>query len=175
MSSSLYDVGTEAIALQDALFDSMGELTPETEAKMDAMLANGETALVSAAWVVDKLEADAELCRAEAKRLTARAEAFEKNVANLKARMLFAVDAAFNGKLKTATRTIWGQNAKPGHTVTLAEGASLEALDVTHSELVKKSYRLDNTAVVNRWAAGDPLPSVLSVVENPPTRFLRIK
>jgi hypothetical protein len=106
MSTPLYDIGIQAIALQDALYEAMGEITPEIEASMDALLAEGEKSLVSAAYVVDKLENDAEFCRAEAKRLTDRAASLERG---------------------------------------------------------------------NRWEAGDPLPSSITVTKHEPTRYLRIK
>lgn len=172
MSTPLYEVGMEALAIQDALFDSLGEITPEIEASMDALLAKGSQSLVSAAWVVSKLEADAELCKAEAKRLSDRAASIENGVESLKGRMVFAVDAAFNGKLKTPTHTIWAQNAAPAVTVELAEGTDLAALDKTHSELVRKSYYLDKTAIRNRWEAGDPLPISITVTKQEPKRYL---
>lgn len=175
MSSALYDIGIKAIAVQDALYEAMGEITPEIEASMDALLAEGEKSLVSAAYVVDKLDNDAEFCRAEAKRLTDRAASLERGTASLKARMVFAVDAAFGGKIKTATRTIWAQNAKPSVTVELADGVTVDSVYETHSELVKRTLSLDNTAIKNRWSAGDPLPTGINVTEHPATRYLRIK
>jgi len=171
----LLDIGTAGIAISDALYESMGEITPEIEASIDALLAQGSESLDGAAWVVRKIEADAEVCKAEAKRYSERQKSLEAAAESLKARMLFAVDAAFNGKLKTAKNTIWGQNAAPSLTIELAPDADLMALDVTDSELVKKTYALNTTAIRNRFSAGDPLPNAINVHENPPTRFLRIK
>ena len=102
--SNLMDVGIEAIAIQDALIEAQGELTPELESKLDALLANGAAALDSAAWVVRKLTADAEACKEESLRYENRAKSFMGQVDFLKGRMLFALDAAFNGKLKTEIR-----------------------------------------------------------------------
>ena len=102
--SNLMDVGIEAIAIQDALIEAQGELTPELESKLDALLANGADALDSAAWVVRKLTADAEACKEESLRYENRAKSFMGQVDFLKGRMLFALDAAFNGKLKTDIR-----------------------------------------------------------------------
>lgn len=175
MNTALVDIGTAGIAISDALYESIGELTPEIQASIDALLAQGEDALDGAAWVVRKLEADAKTLKFEAERYTARAESLEKNAAALKARMLFAVDAAFNGKIKTAKNTIWGQNAAPSLTIELAADADLAKLDITDSEFVRKTYALDKVAVRRRFDAGDPIPSAINVTENLPTRFLRIK
>lgn len=175
MKTPLFDIGTAGIAIQDAIYDSIGEITPEIEASIDALLADGSESLDGAAWVVRKLEADAEVCKAEAKRYSERGKALEASAEALKERMLFAVDAAFSGKIKTAKNTIWGQNAAPSLTIELAPDADLIALDVTDSELVKKTYALNTTAIRNRFSAGDPIPTAISVHENPPTRFLRIK
>ena len=172
--SKLYEVGIAGVAIQDALYDAMGEITPEIESALDNLLKDGVDALDGAAYVVRKLSADAEACKGEAKRLKERAEALERNTDALKNRMLFAVDAAFGGKLKTAKNTIWGQNAKAGLTIEVAPDADLIALDKTHSELVKKTYSLDTTAIRNRYEVGDAIPSEVVITERPATRFLRI-
>ncbi len=170
----LYEVGMRGIQLQEALYESLGEITPELEQAMDELLAQGEQAMENAAWVVRKITADAELCKAEAKRLKERAEAMERSVDGLKGRMIFALDAAFNGKLKTAKNTMWAQNAKPGLVIEEAPDVDLIALDKTDSSLVKKTYSLNTTEIRNRYEAGDALPSSIIVEEKPATRFLRI-
>lgn len=175
MKTPLYDIGTAGIAIADALYESMGEITPEIEASIDSLLAQGEESLDAAAWVVRKLESDAETCKAEAKRYGDRSKAMEASAEALKGRMLFALDAAFNGKIKTAKNTIWGQDAKPGLSIELAPDADLAKLDITDSEFVKKTYAIDTTAVRNRFAAGDAIPSAIIVTEKPAKRFLRIK
>ncbi len=171
----LFEIGAEAIAIQDALYESIGELTPEIQQRIDTLLSEGADNMVAAAWIVTQLEADAELCKAEAARLKERAATIERNSESLKARMVFAVDSAFNGKLKTATRTIWAQNAAATLTIELAPDADLTKLELTDSEFVKKTLALNTTAIRNRFSAGDPIPSAITVKENPPTRYLRIK
>lgn len=175
MKTSLIEIGTAGIAISDALYESMGEITPEIETSIDALLAKGADSLDGAAWVIRKLASDAEVCKAEAKRYSERGKALEASAEALKARMLFAVDAAFSGKIKTAKNTIWGQNAAPSLTIELAPDADLARLDVTDSSLVKKTYALNTTEIRNRFQAGDPIPNAINVTENLPTRFLRIK
>src|ERR1019366_4635775 len=137
---SLIDVGTEALAIQDALFESLGELTPELEAQLDALLAKGADSLDAAAWVVRKLAADEESCKAEAKRYQERAGSFARQGESLKGRMLFALDAAFAGKLKTERNTIWGQNSAPTVGFEVMPDADLAVIANQNSELVRRKF-----------------------------------
>jgi len=172
---SLLDIGETAIKIQDALFESMGELTPELEAALDNLLSSGAEALDAAAWVVRKLTGEAETCKAEAKRYMDRAASFEKQAESLKARMLFAVDAAFSGKLKTTHNTIWGQNSPDTVGFEVAPDADLARIAETDSEFVRRKYELDKIALKNRFEAGDKLPDGIQVVTNPGKRYLRIR
>ena len=125
---SLIDIGVDAIAIQDALFELQGELTPEMEAALDSILARGAEALDAGAAVCRRLSGDAEVCRAEAKRLQERAERFERQEEALKGRMLFALDAAFGGKVKTSRNTIWGQTAGNVTSIEVAADADLDKI-----------------------------------------------
>ena len=173
--SGLIDVGLEAIAIQDALVENLGELTPELEAKLDALLANGAESLDSAAWVVRKLTADAEACKEESLRYENRAKSFMAQVDYLKGKMLFAVDAAFNGKIKTSKNTIWGQTSAPHVGFEVALWADIAKIAEENSVFVRKQYSLDKTALKQYYENGEPLPAEIQVTELPGTRFLRIK
>ena len=172
---SLIDIGNEAIAINDALFEMQGELTPEMESALDALLAKGATALDAAAWVVRKLSGDAETCKGEAKRYRERGEGIERQIEALKGRMLFAVDAAFNGKLKTAQNTIYGQNSPATTGFELAPDADLAKIAETDSEFVRRRFELDKIALKNRYEAGDKIPDGIMVLENPGRRSLRMR
>lgn len=175
MTTNLIEIGTAGIALSDALYESLGEITPEIETAMDELLAKGEESLDGAAYVVRKIAADVETCKAEAKRYKERAESLEKAAESLKARMLFAVDSAFNGKIKTAKNTIWGQNSAGSVSVELAADADLAKLNETDSVFVKKAYSLDTAEIRRYHSAGEPIPNAIIVTDVPPKRFLRIK
>ena len=110
---SLYEVGVEGAEIESILMENDGELTPELEARLDAHLASGKNKIVAAAMVVQGLEASKANCLAEALRLMDRANAFERNAKSLKARILFAVDEGFDGKIKTDLFTIWGSDIRP--------------------------------------------------------------
>ena len=172
---TLIDIGARAIAIQDALFELQGELTPEMEQALDALLAEGASALDAAAWVVRKLQSDEEACKAEAKRYHERGQSFARQAEALKARMLFALDAAFSGKLKTERNTIWGQTSPVTVGFEVAPDADLAEIANTDSELVRRKFELDKIACKNRYEAGDPIPGGIQVVENPGKRSLRLK
>jgi len=172
---SLMDIGEAAIRIQDLLFESMGELIPETEAALDALLAEGAERLDSAAWVVRKLAGDAETCKAEATRFTARQKAYEAQAEALKARMLFAVDAAFGGKLRTAHNTIWGQTSGEVTRIEVAPDADLDKMWWTDSALLRRKLELNKEEIKHRFDAGDPIPASISVEVLPGKRSLRIR
>ena len=100
-SLSLYEISKEGQFLELALTESEGELTPEIEARIDALLIAGSDKLEAAQHVCWNFDAAADACKAEAKRLTERAKAFEAHSDRLKSRMVAALDSAFNGKIKT--------------------------------------------------------------------------
>jgi len=173
--SSLIDVGVEAIAIQNAIVENIGEITPELEAQVDALLAKGADALDAAAWVVRKLMADAEACKEESLRYENRAKSFKSQCDYLKGRMLFALDTAFNGKLKTERNTIWGQTSAPHTAFEVALWADIAKIAETNSVFVHKQYSLDKEALKQYHDAGEPIPAEIQVTELPGKRYLRLK
>src|SRR5690242_1192889 len=107
----LYDIPMEFAGIDLALVESGGELTPELEAKFDDFLRAGKDKIEAAAMVVRGLELEADACVAEGKRLAERAASLENNSDRLKKLILRALDAAFDGKIKTSLFTIWGQTS----------------------------------------------------------------
>jgi hypothetical protein len=89
--------------------------------------------------------------------------------------MLFALNAAFGGKLKTAKNTMWAQHAKAALTIEPAPDLDLIALDKINSALVKKTYALNTTEIRHRYEAGEPIPAAIVVTPQPPTEFLQIR
>jgi hypothetical protein len=172
---TLYEVGLEGATIEALLIEADGELTPELEARLDAFLASGKDKLTGAAMVVRGLEASAANCEAEAKRLKERAASFENNAKTLKGRMLFAVDAAFDGKVKTDLFTIWGQNSAATTSFDVAPDADLAKIAETMPGIVRTTLSLDKQVLKMKHDAGESLPPEIGVLENPGTRFLRIK
>jgi hypothetical protein len=172
---TLSDIEQNALAIQDLLFDSVGELTPELEQALDDLLSCGSATLDAAAWVVRKLTGEAETCKAEAARYKARAEALERNVEHLKGRMLAVVDTAFSGKLRTAQNSIWGQNSATHTSFDVAPDADLEMLAKESPGLVRRRFELDKIECKARLDEGRTLPQSIVVTHNPPKRSLRIR
>lgn len=173
--ASLIEVGEAGLRLQELLYEAEGELTPELESHMDDILKSGKEALDSGAAVLRRMDGEAEYLKAEAKRLTERAKSIEANREHLRARMGFAIDGAFGGKVKTEKNTLWMQSSPDTLAVELAADADLMKLNVNYSELVKKTYALDATAVKNRYQAGDVIPSAIVVTPQSGKRSLRMR
>jgi hypothetical protein len=171
----LMDIGENALEINDILREMDGELTPELEARLDALLASGKDALDAAAWVLRSIAAEQELCEAEAKRYKERAGSKARELENLKGRMMFVVDAAFGGKLKTAKNTIWTQASGDTLSFDLAPDADLAKIAVDNSVFVRREYSLDKVALKNHYQAGDEIPHGIVVTENPGKRSLRVK
>lgn len=172
---SLMDIGEDALKINDVLREAEGELTLELEAALDSLLASGAQALDAAAWVVRQLTAEATLCKDEASRYAARARSADAQAEALKGRMMFAVEAAFGGKLKTERNTIWTQSSAPTVSFEVAEDADLEKIAQENGVFVRRKLELDKVALKNYWEAGGALPAEIKVTEKPGTRYLRIR
>lgn len=168
----LYEIPMEFAELEATLIESEGELTPELEKRFDDFLRAGKGKLESGAMVVRGFEMEAEACASEARRLQERAQWLEKNSARLKRMILGALDAAFDGKVKTSLFTIWGQTSAPTSSIDLAPGTDLAMLPAA---FVRVKHELVKDAVKNAIKAGEELPAEIIVTTMPGTRFLRIK
>jgi len=168
---NLYDLTIEGAEINRILTENEGELTPELEARLDTILGEGKDKVEAAAMVVRSLEASYEACIAERDRLAERAKSYDAQVDKLKSRMLYAVDAAFGGKVKTDKFTIYGQNSADTVAFEVAPDADLSKID---SSVIRTTYALDKIALKDRYKAGTVPPEVMAT---PMTgkRSLRIK
>lgn len=169
---SLYELTIEGQALMETLLATDGELSPELEAQFDEFLRTGKDKMNAAACVVRHLESSANTCKVEGDRLYDRAAMFSREAEALKARMLAAVDAAFDGKVKTPLFTIWGQTSAPTISFEVAADADLGKID---PGLVRTKLELNKQRCMELHKGGDALPREIAVMERPGTRFLRIK
>lgn len=175
MSSSLYDLTREGLELFDLLADNLGELTPETEQRLDALMLEGPARLEAAAMVVQTLEANAAACEVEAKRLRDRAKAFDAQVEKLKHRMTVCLDTAFGGKVKTPLFSIWTQKSADRTLADLVPGVTAEMLHEERPDLVRVKMELDREKCVSEFKAGRPLPELVLFEEKEGSRGVRIK
>lgn len=172
---TLIDIAEASLTLQGLLYEAEGELTPELEASLDAILADGRDALDAAAWVLRKMDADEEYLKSEAKRLSDRAKSISTQRENLRGRMGFVIDATFSGKVKTEKNTLWMQSSPDTLQVELAADADLRQIAEQNSEFVKTTLALDATAVKNRYLAGDAIPNAITVTPQSGKRSLRMR
>lgn len=169
---NLYKLTVEGAEINRILTENEGELTPELEARLDAILGEGKDKVEAAAMVVRGLEASEEACAQEVQRLTDRAKSFARQSDNLKARMLIAVDAALDGKVKTDKFTIWGQNSADTVQFEVAPDADLSKID---SSVVRTTYALDKIKLKAMVQGGEAIPAEVTAIDVPGKRSLRIK
>lgn len=148
---SLYEVALEGMQIEDILIANDGELTPELEERLDALLKEGPKRIEAAAMVVRTLELSAEACKEEAKRLTDRKASLEGQADRLKKRIVVALDAAFNGKVRTDLFTVWAQNAADQIEVELSPEFTLEMLKEDHPELVETKLSIKKDPAKAIW------------------------
>lgn len=140
----LYDIPKEIEIFEDRLINGGGELTPEMESEWATFVAQGRDKLEAAAFVINRIEGDIEICEAEVKRLKDRADSSTRNVDRLRDLTLYALKG-LGGKVKTSLVSLWvGCSGKKLKTE-LKPGTDLAELNRTHPHLVRVNYepRLD--------------------------------
>ena len=173
---TLYDISLEGMLIADILTENEGELTPELESRLDTLMREAPDRIEAAAMVLRQFEANAAICKQEIERLNERKASFENQVDKLKERIRLAVDAAFNGKVKTPRFTIWTQKAADSVAFDLAEEFTLEMLQQDHPALVKTELKLDKAAIKAIYERQpDTLPEAIFVDEKEGSRYLRVK
>jgi outer membrane murein-binding lipoprotein Lpp len=163
---TLYDLGAEWVALEAALLEAGGEVTPEVEQAL-AALGELEASKVDAyAFLVRNLEGYADRVRAEEQALAAKRKAAENSARRLKERLLGHLELRGLDKL---AGSIWtaARQANPASVEVLVPPEELpEAYRVVTVEANKRQLLAD-------LKAGTPLPGVASVA--PTTYHLRIR
>jgi hypothetical protein len=173
---TLYDISLEGMLIADILTENEGELTPELEARLDDLMRAAPDRIEAAAMVLRQFETNAAICKHEIERLNERKASFENQADKLKERIRLAVDAAFNGKVKTPRFTIWTQKAADSVAFDLAEEFTLEMLQQDHPALVKTELKLDKAAIKAIYERQpDILPEAIFVDEKEGSRYLRVK
>lgn len=175
MTTTLYDLSREGLAIFDMLEESLGELTPELEARLDALMLEGPERLEAAAMVVRTLQSNARVCEEEAERLRQRAKAFEAQSDRLKERMTKCLDTAFGGKVKTPLFTIYTQKSADRTIAELVPGVTAEMLHEERPDLVRVKMELDRETCVAEFKAKNTLPDLLLFEEREGTRSVRIR
>ena len=170
---TLLDLGIEGIQIYDLLEDSMGELTPELEERLDALMQGGAEKIDAALAVRRRLEAEAEFIGSEVKRLQARKKSLESQYDGLSNRNVFALDHAFSGKIKTLHNTAWTEKGRPSTTVGLAPDTDIKDVYKEYPELVVVNYALDSKAIKD--LKPEDVPNAITVDTTTGPRFMKAK
>ena len=180
MKHSIYDLSMQGIEIEEMLIDSIGEITPEIQEKMDALLLSGPETMEAAAAVVTQLQMSAKMAEEESDRLRTRSKVFEAQAQKLKERMTFALDKAFGGKIKTPRWTIWTQKSADRIVADPVPGVTPEMIYRENPELVRVKYELDRDACVRIYKMPSAekegkLPELILFEEKEGSRYVRIK
>lgn len=173
--TTLYSLALDGIEIEQLLFDSVGEITPEIQVKIDALLESGPPMMEAAAAVVRQLQLSAQIAEEESKRLHARAKEFEEQAEKLKSRMAQALEKSFGGKIKTPKWSMWLQKSADRILADLLPGITPEMLYEERPDLVRVKMELDRVKVVAEYKARRPLPELILFEEKEGEKGLRIK
>lgn len=174
-SMSLYNLSVEGLLIKEILEASEGELTPETEARLDELMRVAPERVEAAAMVVQGLQGSALVCQQESLRLAERAAALDRNVAALKERIAMIVDSVFGGKVKTHRFTIWTQQAAEHVAFDVQPGSTIDDVEKADPSLVHVKKELDKIELKARFKASAMLPPCVYFERHEGKRFTRIK
>lgn len=152
--TSLYQLTGEfqQLAAMDA--DNDDDFAAALAETLDAQSSQLEDKIEATIIVAKQLDADAEACKAEAKRLSERARAFERNAQACRDRVLWAMESTGREKIKRQLFTI--TRARPRPVLAVDD----EAL-IPQKYIVEKISRSpDKKALLDALKSGDELPGV---------------
>ncbi|MDX1466099.1 MAG: siphovirus Gp157 family protein [Halomonas sp.] len=151
--SSLYALTTEFQQLADMDAGNDADFAAALADTLDAQSDQLEDKIEATIIVSRQLEADAEACEAEAKRLAERAKAFRRNADACKERVLWAMKATGRDKIKrqlfTVTRT------KPREICAIE---SAEKIPEQYTKLIPESRQPVKADILKALKAGEEVP-----------------
>jgi len=172
---TLYQLSLEGVMIRDLLEANEGEITPEIEERLDALMLAGPDRVEAAAMVVKGMEASADACASEAERLAKRANGFHSQATYLKSRIAMALDCAFNGKIKTDKFTCYTQAAPAHIEFGIMDGHTIDEIENSDSSCVRVKKELNRVRLKELFEADDPLPTGITFERTPEKRSVRIR
>ena len=102
LAGALFEASQTYQSAWDLVYDAAveGEITPDLKCIIDTVTEDMDSKLEACACLVTELELDAEKCKKEAARLTARQRRFEENANKLRGLMKEAMEECGLGKVK---------------------------------------------------------------------------
>ena len=150
--SSLYALTHEFQQLADMDAGNDEDFAAALADTLDAQSDQLEDKIEATIIVSRQLEADAEACEAEAKRLTERAKAFKRNAQACKERVLWAMEATERKSIKRQLFTITRSAGRP---VVALDDADALPEDVL---VTKTTTAPDKKLILDRLKAGEAVP-----------------
>lgn len=173
---TLYQLTEDAQAIEAALIENGGELTPELET---ALAANSEALtrkVDSYGSLVRKFAATSDVCKAEIARIQGIKQTCDKSVKRLKEFVAQTMDA-FNLKTMegeiTKVTLITSKATEVDEDAVLAPYAAIvEALQAKLPDYIQIKATVSKTALKDKFAGSDVAPEGVTFVEN---KSIRIK
>lgn len=149
---SLYELTAEHQQLMNMAAENDEDFAAALADTLDAQSDQLEDKIEATIIVSRQLEADAEACKAEAKRLTERAKAFERNAQACKDRVLWAMEAT---ERKSVKRQLF--------TITRAAGRPVAAIDDADALpddyfVTKTTTSPDKELIIDALKGGEDVP-----------------
>lgn len=151
---NLFNIDAELYEVYSEIENNGGEMTPELEAALEITEAERITKGEGYVYVMKQLRSQADLLRAEAKRLTDLAKQYENSAEKLGDKLLQSVIA--HGQIKTAFVTISTRKSK---SVSITDESLLEA------DFWRIKAEPNKTAIKEAIEAGQEVAGAL-IVEN---------
>jgi hypothetical protein len=164
MKKTLFEIGNDLAALYDQLEEAEGEITPELEAEMDALLAQGEEKIDGYCALIKEFEAKAKIRAEESTRISKLAQSDAAVASRLKTRLHEFLTRSDTQKIETLRFKVRRQ--KNGGRVPVI----LDEYFASHPEELPERYRkvvftpdleqiredlLDEAADAQHWGAQD--------------------
>lgn len=168
MKPTLYDLPADFAALEMALEESGGEITPEIDARMAELFAGGAEALENAGKLVHSLLGQSAVAEREAERLSDRAASFKRRAENVRRAILPAL-IAMGGKCKTPLFTFGTQN-RSNVAFALKPDAEIWDLPARFYRVSDPALNLQELKAAHK--AGETIPDCLAVSESSSTSLV---
>lgn len=149
MPLSLYQIDHDLLALEAEIIENGGEVTEETEARLDELLDQREDKADRYIAVIRTYEAEARAYKEEADRLTALRRSAENRVASLKARLLASMEARDEKKIDGRLGSVTVQRSGSVPTEILVD------LEDLPERFLKRSVSADTAAIKAALKEGD--------------------
>lgn len=176
-SLKAFELPAEMLDIEEALFE-LGDAEPpqELRERIERFCAEGPAAIETAFQVVESLNADVETLKAAADALQARRAQKERSRDNMKAMLLTVLDTTFQGKVKLAGLTLWGQDTHsfPLEFESADPAEQRAAVEALPDQFKRVRVEADKTAIKAHIDQTGEVPKGFVVVPHT-TRSLRSK